>query len=308
MAREKKQRDCKVVIIGSGPAGLSAAIYTARAGLEPVVISGSAFGGQASLTADIANYPGFVEEISGGELMDRFKEQAEKFGAELVYDEVSSVDFSERPFTVETSRRVFRCERVIIAAGSEHLLMNIPGEKEYTGAGVSYCATCDGAFYRGKQVAVIGGGNSAVEEADFLTRCADSVTVIHRRDALRAEKFVQEKAFANPKIKFQWNTVPVEVLGENGKVTGLRVRDKLTEAEAVLPFDGVFVFVGTRTVTDIFAGKVAIENDVIKVGPDMQTSVPGVYAAGESVDKMYRQIVVSAASGAQAGISVSKSF
>ena len=308
MAREKKQRDCKVVIIGSGPAGLSAAIYTARAGLEPVVISGSAFGGQASLTADIANYPGFVEEISGGELMDRFKEQAEKFGAELVYDEVSSVDFSGRPFTVETSRRVFRCERVIIAAGSEHLLMNIPGEKEYTGAGVSYCATCDGAFYRGKQVAVIGGGNSAVEEADFLTRFADSVTVIHRRDALRAEKFVQEKAFANPKIKFQWNTVPVEVMGENGKVTGLRVRDKLTEAEAVLPFDGVFVFVGTRTVTDIFAGKVAIENDVIKVGPDMQTSVPGVYAAGESVDKMYRQIVVSAASGAQAGISVSKSF
>lgn len=308
MAREKKQRDCKVVIIGSGPAGLSAAIYTARAGLEPVVISGSVFGGQASLTADIANYPGFVEEISGGELMDKFKEQAQKFGAELVYDEVSSVDFSERPFTVETSRRVFRCERVIIAAGSEHLLMNIPGEKEYTGAGVSYCATCDGAFYRGKHVAVIGGGNSAVEEADFLTRFADSVTVIHRRDALRADKIVQEKAFANPKIKFQWNTLPVEVIGENGKVTGLRVRNKLTEEESVLPFDGVFVFVGTRTVTDLFEGKVAIENNVIKVGPDMQTSVPGVYAAGESVDKIYRQVVVSAASGAQAGISVSKSF
>ncbi len=308
MAREKKQRDCKVVIIGSGPAGLSAAIYTARAGLEPIVISGSVFGGQASLTADIANYPGFVEEISGGELMDKFKEQAQKFGAELVYDEVSSVDFSGRPFTVETSRRVFRCERVIIAAGSEHLLMNIPGEKEYTGAGVSYCATCDGAFYRGKHVAVIGGGNSAVEEADFLTRFADSVTVIHRRDALRADKIVQEKAFANPKIKFQWNTLPVEVIGENGKVTGLRVRDKLTEEESVLPFDGVFVFVGTRTVTDLFEGKVAIENNVIKVGPDMQTSVPGVYAAGESVDKIYRQVVVSAASGAQAGISVSKSF
>ncbi len=308
MAREKKQRDCKVVIIGSGPAGLSAAIYTARAGLEPIVISGSVFGGQASLTADIANYPGFVEEISGGELMDKFKEQAQKFGAELIYDEVNSVDFSERPFTVETSRRVFRCERVIIAAGSEHLLMNIPGEKEYTGAGVSYCATCDGAFYRGKHVAVIGGGNSAVEEADFLTRFADSVTVIHRRDALRADKIVQEKAFANPKIKFQWNTLPVEVIGENGKVTGLRVRDKLTEEESVLPFDGVFVFVGTRTVTDLFEGKVAIENNVIKVGPDMQTSVPGVYAAGESVDKIYRQVVVSAASGAQAGISVSKSF
>lgn len=308
MAREKKQRDCKVVIIGSGPAGLSAAIYTARAGLEPVVISGSAFGGQASLTADIANYPGFVEGISGGELMDQFKEQAEKFGAVLVYDEATSVDFSERPFTVETARRIFHCERVIIAAGSEHLLMNIPGEKEYTGAGVSYCATCDGAFFRGKNVAVIGGGNSAVEEADFLTRFADSVTVIHRRDTLRAEKIVQEKAFANPKIKFQWNTVPLEVVGENGKVTGLRVRNKLTDAESVLPFDGIFVFIGTRTATDLFAGKVAVENDVIKVGPDMQTSVPGVYAAGESVDKLYRQVVVSAASGAQAGISVSKSF
>ncbi len=308
MAREKKQRDCKVVIIGSGPAGLSAAIYTARAGLEPVVISGAAFGGQASLTADIANYPGFVEAVSGGELMEKFKEQAEKFGAVLVYDEATSVDFSERPFTVETARRIFHCERVIIAAGSEHLLMNIPGEKEYTGAGVSYCATCDGAFFRGKNVAVIGGGNSAVEEADFLTRFADSVTVIHRRDTLRAEKIVQEKAFANPKIKFQWNTVPLEVIGENGKVTGLRVRNKLTDEESVLPFDGIFVFIGTRTATDLFAGKVAVENDVIKVGPDMQTSVPGVYAAGESVDKLYRQVVVSAASGAQAGISVSKSF
>ncbi len=308
MAREKKLRECKVVIIGSGPAGLSAAIYTARAGLAPVVISGPAFGGQASLTADIANYPGFVEAVSGGELMDKFKEQAEKFGAELVYDEVSSVDFAEKPFTVETSRRIFKCERVIIAAGSEHLLMNIPGEKEFTGAGVSYCATCDGAFFRGKKVAVVGGGNSAVEEADFLTRFADSVTIIHRRDTLRAEKVVQEKAFANPKIDFLWNTVPLEVIGENGKVTGLKVKNKLTEEESVVPFDGIFVFVGTRTVTDIFAGKVEIENDVIKVGPDMQTSVPGVYAAGESVDKLYRQVVVSAASGAQAGISVSKSF
>ena len=155
---------------------------------------------------------------------------------------------------------------------------------------------------------MVGGGNSAVEEADFLTRFADSVTIIHRRDTLRAEKVVQEKAFANPKIDFLWNTVPLEVIGENGKVTGLKVKNKLTEEESVVPFDGIFVFVGTRTVTDIFAGKVEIENDVIKVGPDMQTSVPGVYAAGESVDKLYRQVVVSAASGAQAGISVSKSF
>ena len=304
---EKIIKECRVLIIGSGPAGLSAAIYTGRAGLHPIVISGETFGGQASLTADIENYPGFEESISGGELMDKFRAQAEKFGAKVVSDIVSSVDFSSQPLVVETGTTVYHCERVIIAAGSVHLPMNVPGEKEFTGRGVSYCATCDGFFFRKKNVAVVGGGNSAVEEADFLTRFAASVTIIHRRDALRADKIVQDKAFANPKISFCWNSVVTEVVGED-KVTGLKLKNVKTGEESLMPIDGVFVFVGTKTVTDIFEGKLEIENNTIKVGPDMQTSVPNVYAAGESVDNRYRQVIVSAALGAQAGISVSKTY
>ena len=304
---EKQIVECKVLIIGSGPAGLSAAIYAGRAGLKPIVISGDTIGGQASLTADIENYPGFVDSVSGSELMDKFRQQAEKFGAEVVSDVVSKVDFSGTPLTVETGFTIYHCERVIIAAGSVHLPMNVPGEKEFTGRGVSYCATCDGFFYRKKNVAVVGGGNSAVEEADFLTRFAASVTIIHRRDALRADKIVQDKAFANPKIRFCWNSVVTEVVGEE-KVTGLKLKNVKTGEESLMPIDGVFVFVGTKTVTDLFEGQLEIENNTIKVGPDMQTSVPNVYAAGESVDSRYRQVIVSAALGAQAGISVSKTF
>ena len=302
---EKRTRDCKVLIIGAGPAGFSAAIYTGRAGLSPVIISGPTLGGQASLTADIENYPGFVESVSGSDLMDKFREQAEKFGAELVSDVVERVDFSSQPLIVETGVTTYRCEKVIIAAGSNHLLMNVPGEKEFTGRGVSYCATCDGFFYRKKNVAVVGGGNSAVEEAEFLTRFAASVTIIHRRDALRADKIVQDRAFENPKIKFCWNSVVTEVVGDE-KVTGLKIKNVKTGEESLMPIDGVFVFVGTKTVTDIFEGQLEIENGTIKVGPDMQTSVPNVYAAGESVDSRYRQVIVSAALGAQAGISASK--
>ncbi len=302
---EKRTRDCKVLIIGAGPAGFSAAIYTGRAGLSPVIISGPMLGGQASLTADIENYPGFVESVSGSDLMDKFREQAEKFGAELISDVVERVDFSSQPLIVETGVTTYRCEKVIIAAGSNHLLMNVPGEKEFTGRGVSYCATCDGFFYRRKNVAVVGGGNSAVEEAEFLTRFAASVTIIHRRDALRADKIVQDRAFENPKIKFCWNSVVTEVVGDE-KVTGLKIKNVKTGEESLMPIDGVFVFVGTKTVTDIFEGQLEIENGTIKVGPDMQTSVPNVYAAGESVDSRYRQVIVSAALGAQAGISASK--
>ena len=304
---EKQIIDCKVLIIGSGPAGLSAAIYTGRAGLDPVVISGETFGGQASLTADIENYPGFVDSVSGSDLMDKFRAQAEKFGARVVSDIVEKVDFSAQPLTVETGISVYRCERVIITAGSNHLPLNVPGEKEFTGHGVSYCATCDGFFYRKKNVAVIGGGNSAVEEAEFLTRFASTVTIIHRRDALRADKIVRDRAFENPKIRFCWNTVVTEIVGEE-KVTGMKLKNVKTGEESLMPIDGVFVFVGTKTVTDIFEGQVEIEDGTIKVGPDMQTSVPNVYAAGESVDSRYRQVIVSAALGAQAGISVSKTF
>ena len=304
---EKQIISCKVLIIGSGPAGLSAAIYTGRAGLNPIVLSGDTFGGQASLTADIENYPGFVDSVSGSELMDKFRAQAEKFGAEVVSDIVEKVDFSGTPLIVETGFTAYHCERVIIAAGSVHLPLNVPGEKEFTGRGVSYCATCDGFFYRKKNVAVVGGGNSAVEEAEFLTRFASSVTIIHRRDALRADKIVQDRAFENPKISFCWNSVVTEVVGEE-KVTGLKLKNVKTGEESLMPIDGVFVFVGTRTVTDIFEGQLEIENGTIKVGPDMQTSVPNVYAAGESVDSRYRQVIVSAALGAQAGISVSKTY
>lgn len=302
---EKQTRDCKVLIIGAGPAGFSAGIYTGRAGLSPIIITGPTLGGQASLTADIENYPGFVESVSGSELMDKFREQAEKFGAEMVSDVVEKVDFSSQPLIVETGVTTYRCEKVIIAAGSNHLPLNVPGEKEFTGSGVSYCATCDGFFYRKKNVAVIGGGNSAVEEAEFLTRFAASVTIIHRRDALRADKIVQDRAFENPKIKFCWNSVVTEIVGEE-KVTGLKIKNVKTGEESLMPIDGVFIFVGTKTVTDIFEGQLEIENGTIKVGPDMQTSVPNVYAAGESVDSRYRQVIVSAALGAQAGISASK--
>ena len=304
---EKQTRDCKVLIIGAGPAGFSAGIYTGRAGLSPIIITGPKLGGQASLTDDIENYPGFVESVSGSELMDKFREQAEKFGAEMVSDVVEKVDFSSQPLIVETGVTTYRCERVIIAAGSNHLPLSVPGEKEFTGRGVSYCATCDGFFYRKKNVAVIGGGNSAVEEAEFLTRFAASVTIIHRRDALRADKIVQDRAFENPKIKFCWNSVVTEIVGEE-KVTGLKIKNVKTGEESLMPIDGVFIFVGTKTVTDFVDGQLEIENGTIKVGPDMQTSVPTVYAAGESVDSRYRQVIVSAALGAQAGISVSKTY
>ncbi len=305
MTREKTHRHCRVLIAGSGPAGLSASIYTARAGLEPVVITGMQLGGQASLTADIENYPGFEETISGMDLLAKFQAQAEKFGAVLEYESVLRMDLNGSPFEVETEENIFHAEKIILTTGSRHLLLNVPGEKELTGHGVSYCASCDGFLYRGKNVAVIGGGNSAVEEAVFLTRFASSVTIIHRRDSLRADKAVQDKAFSDPKIRFIWDSVVTAVEGEE-KVTGLRLKNVKTNEESVFETDGVFIFVGTQTVTDLFEGQLEMEGNVVKVGPDMQTSVPGVYAAGETVDDRYRQIIVSAGSGAQAGISVTK--
>lgn len=307
MPREKEKKSCRVMIIGSGPAGLSAGIYTARAGLKPVIISGPQLGGQASLTADIENYPGFEETISGGDLLTKFQTQAEKFGAVVEYESVTRMDLSVQPFLVETESAFYEVEKLIITTGSQHMLLNVPGEKEFTGRGVSYCATCDGFLYRGKKVAVIGGGNSAVEEAVFLTRFASSVTLIHRRDSLRADKIVQEKAFAEPKMSFIWDSVVTAIEGDD-KVTALKLKNVKTGEESRFEVDGVFVFVGTQTVTDIFDGQLEMDGSVVKVGPDMQTSVPGVYAAGETVDNRYRQVIVSAGSGAQAGISVTKAL
>ncbi len=303
MENNKEKINVKILIIGAGPAGLSAAIYTARAGFETVVITGSAMGGQASLTAEIENYPGFPEVLSGAELMAKFDEQAEKFGAKLEYDSVTKVDFSSRPYKIETDGKIWLADNVIIASGSNHMLLNVPGEKEFTGKGVSYCATCDGFFYRGKKVAVVGGGNSAVEEAIFLTRFASEVYIIHRREALRADAIIQKRAEENKKIHFIWSSVVTEVLG-NEKLTGLKIKNLKTGEEQIEPFDGVFVFIGFKTVTDIYDGQLEIVNGTIAVNKMMETSKPGIYAAGESIDSIYRQVITSAGTGAQAGIAL----
>lgn len=295
----------QILIIGAGPAGLSAAIYAARAGKSVVVLTGMTPGGQATLTADIENYPGFPESVSGSDLTDRFRLQAEKFGARIEYDMAERIDFASRPFIVETAGTIFHADRLILATGSEHLPLNVPGEKEYTGRGVSYCATCDAPFYRGKNVAVVGGGNSAVEEAVYLTRFAASVTLIHRRDAFRADKAVQDKLAECPNLTLRMNTVVTEIRGEK-KVNALQLRSTLSGAEETLPIEGVFIFVGTKTVTDLFEGQLEMDGKVVRVDKNMETSIPGVYAAGETVDGQYRQVVISAASGAMAAISASK--
>lgn len=302
---EKQTESCRVLIIGSGPAGLSAAIYSARAGLHPIVLTGETLGGQASQTSEVENYPGFPEVISGMELLERFQKQAERLGTVIEYDIAERVDFSKAPFVVETGEKLFQAETVIITAGSKHLPLNVPGEKKLIGKGISYCATCDGAFFRGKKVVVVGGGNSAVEEAIFLTRYAASVTVIHRRDSLRADQILQDKAFSNEKISFIWNSTVTEVIGTE-RVSAVMLKNVKTGSERQLNTDGVFVFVGTRATIDLFEGQVETEKGVIKVDAHMQTSVPGVFAAGESVDAIYRQIITSAGSGAQAGISATK--
>ena len=302
---EKSQQNTKVLIVGSGAAGLSAAIYTARAELEPVVLTGPTLGGQITLTADVENYPGVHERISGTELIMRFVDQAEKFGAKIDYAGAESIDFSRRPFVVETDSTIYHAENLILATGSKAVPLNVPGEKELTGAGLSYCATCDGAFFRGKKVAVIGGGTSAVEEAIFLTRFVEKVTIIHRRDQLRADAAAQKAAAANPKIDYLWDTIVSEVVGKDF-VEGLRVRNVKSGEERVVPFDGVFVFIGHKPVSDLYDGKLTLENGLIPVDGRMRTEVPGVYAAGETVDGEYRQLIVSAAQGAQAALTLIK--
>lgn len=302
---EKKHLDTKVLIVGSGAAGLSAAIYTARAELEPVVLTGPTLGGQITLTADVENYPGVPERISGTELIMKFADQAEKFGAKIDYTSAESIDFAQRPFVVETEGKIYHAESLILATGSKAVLMNVPGEKELTGAGVSYCATCDGAFYRGKNVAVVGGGTAAVEEAVFLTRFVNKVTIIHRRDQLRADAAAQKKAKANPKIDFLWDSVVTEVVGKDF-VEALNVRNVKSGEERRIPFDGVFVFIGHKPISELYEGKLSLKNGLIPIDTHMRTEIPGVYAAGETVDGDYRQLIVSAASGAQAAMTLIK--
>jgi thioredoxin reductase (NADPH) len=292
----------KVIVLGSGPTGLSAALYAARAELTPLVIGGIEPGGQASLTDTIENYPGFPDGVGGAELGELFQKQAEKFGARVVYETASAVDLKQQPFTVTTDSGSYLADSLIIATGASPNHLNIPGEKEYTGKGVSYCATCDGWFFKGKSVAVVGGGDSALEEALFLTRFATKVTIIHRRDALRAGAILQKRAKEHPAIKFAWNSVVEEVLGDP-KVTGVRLRNIVTGETTIMPVDGVFIFVGHTPNTQIFAGQVELDdNGVIKVDLLQQTNVPGVFAAGEASDSHFRQVVTSAGMGAAAAI------
>jgi thioredoxin reductase (NADPH) len=296
----------KVLILGSGPAGLSAALYAARANLEPVVLTGMELGGQASLTNIIENYPGFPDAVGGQELSDLFQKQAEKFGARVEYDTATDVDLSERPFKVKTYNGEYRAETLIIATGAQATHLNVPGEKELTGRGVSYCATCDGWFFKEKDVVVVGGGDSAIEESLFLTRYAQSVTIIHRRDSLRAGVILQQRVFSHPKVKFIWDSAITEIIGEE-KVTKVSVKNLKTGEISELPTDGVFVFIGHIPNTQMFTNSLKLdEHGYIKTDITLSTNIPGVYVAGEAGDPNFRQVITSAGMGAASAMQAIK--
>jgi len=294
-------RHTRLLILGSGPAGLAAALYAARAELAPVVLSGTELGGQVSLTYTIENYPGFPDGVGGAELGNLFQKQAERFGAQVEFDSAYRVDLSKRPFNLVTDNGEIQTDALIIATGASPILLNIPGEKELTGKGISYCATCDGWFFKDKKVVVVGGGDTALEEGLFLTRYASSVTVIHRRDSLRAGVVLQKRALEHPKMKFIWNTVATEIVGRE-KVEAVRTKNVQTGEESLLPIDGVFVFIGHTPNTKMFEGQIEMENAYIKVDNRMKTSVAGVFAAGEAADPHFRQVITSAGMGAAAAI------
>ena len=296
-------RHVKTLILGSGPAGLAAALYAARADLAPLVLTGTELGGQAALTFAIENYPGFPEGVGGAELGDLFQKQAERFGARVEFDSAYSVDLSSRPFKVTADSGDYHAESLIIATGASPIHLNIPGETQLTGKGVSYCATCDGWFFKDKKVVVVGGGDSALEEGLFLTRYASSVTVFHRRDSLRAGAVLQKRALEHPKMNFVWNTILTEVVG-NEKVEALKMKNLQTGDESHFLTDGLFIFIGHTPNTKMFDGQVEMENGYIKVDTHMNTSVEGVYAAGEAADSHFRQVVTSAGMGAAAAIEV----
>jgi len=297
-----------VVIIGSGPAGLTAALYAARANLTPLVIEGLEAGGQLMLTTAVENFPGFTDGIMGPDLMAAMRGQAERFGAELIRGNVTAVDFSKSPFTVQTDEALFSARSAIIATGASAKLLGLPAERRLMGRGVSTCATCDGFFFRGKPIAVIGGGDSAVEEATFLTRFASHVTVIHRRDSLRASKIMQDKAFANPKISFAWDTEVLDVQDSgSGAVTGLALKSLKTGAESTLSVEGVFVAIGHTPNTSLFKGQVEMDAAGYLVTRDgSRTNVPGVFACGDVQDHVYRQAITAAGSGCMAAIDAEK--
>lgn len=291
-----------VIIIGSGPAGFAAALYTSRAHLNTLLITGSALGGQVATTSEVDNYPGFPEGITGPELVERMQKHAERFGTHVEMDVVTAVDLSQRPFTLTGYSNTYRTRALIVATGASPRKLGVPGEETLTGRGVSYCATCDGWFFQDKQVAVIGGGDSALEEALFLTKYASKVTVIHRRDELRAGPALQKRARANEKIAFLWDTVVKEVLGDNS-VTGLKLRNVKTGEISEFALDGVFVFIGHLPNTELYRGQLEMDaQNYLVTDHQMATNVEGVWVGGEAGDPHFRQVITSAGMGAAAAI------
>ena len=303
--------DTRVLIIGAGPAGYTATIYAARASLSPLLVAGLQPGGQLTITTDVENYPGFAETIQGPWLMEQMAAQAENVGTRIVHDLIVDVDFSARPFRCRgDSGDVYLADSVIIATGAQARWLGLPSEHRLQGRGVSACATCDGFFYRGKRVAVVGGGNTAVEEAIHLTHHAEHVTLVHRRNALRAEKILQARLFANPKVSVVWDHAIAEILGGGTPevVTGVRLAHAGTGAETTLPVDGVFVAIGHTPTTTIFAGQVEMDSEgyILTTPGSTRTSVPGVFAAGDVQDKVFRQAVTAAGTGCMAALEAEK--
>ena len=300
-----KEKRTKVLIIGSGAAGYTAAIYAARAGLEPVLVTGLEPGGQMTITTDVENYPGFADVIQGPWLMEQMRDQAINVGTDMDNDIITDVDFSTRPYVaIADSGAKYIAETVIIATGAKARWLGLESEKKFNGKGVSACATCDGFFYRGKKVAVVGGGNTAVEEALFLTNFCEKVTLIHRRNELRAEKIMQDRLFANDKIEVQWDSVTEEILGDESGVTGIRIKNVKDGSTKDLDVEGVFIAIGHDPATEIFKGKIKMDDEgYIMTKPDSTaTEIPGVYAAGDVKDKVYRQAVTAAGMGCMAAL------
>ncbi len=303
-------RHAKLIIVGSGPAGYSAAVYAARANLNPVLITGIEVGGQLTTTTEVDNWPGDVEGLQGPDLMDRMRRHAERFETDIVHDHINAVDLGQRPFLLTGDSGSYTCDALIIATGASAKYLGLPSEQAYMGRGVSACATCDGFFYRGKKVAVIGGGNTAVEEALYLSKIASEVVVVHRRDQLRAEAILQDRLFAREKegaVRFLWHHVLTEVLGDEMGVTGMRVQHVDSKEEQDVELDGVFIAIGHSPNTELFAGQLDMNNGYIIINSGLSgnvtaTSVPGVFAAGDVADQVYRQAVTSAGFGCMAAL------
>jgi thioredoxin reductase (NADPH) len=310
---QTKPKHAKVLILGSGPAGYTAAIYAARAMLKPLLIQGSHPGGQLTITTDVENYPGFADVIQGPWLMEQMQAQSEHVGTEVVMDQIEKVDLQQRPFRlVGHSGDVYTCDALIICTGAQARWLGIPSEEKFMGHGVSACATCDGFFYKGKEVVVIGGGNTAVEEAIFLTNFASKVTIVHRRDHFRAEKILQDRLFKNPKIEVVWDHAVDEIVGTSNpkSVTGIRLKNVKTGVVTERPADGVFIAIGHAPATELFKGQLEMTpSGYLMTRPDSTaTSIPGVYAAGDVKDEVYRQAVTAAAMGCMAALEAERYF